>query len=49
LVNSAYVKAVGAASAADVVVAGTELIEPVDGVSAAKIAQQVFARRGSEP
>lgn len=45
LVNSAYVKAVGAASAADVVVAGTELIEPVDGVSAAKIAQQVFARR----
>jgi signal transduction histidine kinase len=45
LVNSAYVKAVGAASAADVVAAGTELIEPIEGVSAAKIAQQVFNRR----
>ena len=45
LVNSAYVKAVGAGSAADVVSAGTELIEPVEGVSAAKIAQQVFAKR----
>jgi signal transduction histidine kinase len=45
LVNSAYVKAVGAPSAADVVSAGTELIEPIDGVSAAKIAQQVFNRR----
>ncbi len=45
LVNSAYVKAVGATSAADVVATGTELIEPVEGVSAAKIAQQVYSRR----
>ncbi len=45
LVNSAYVKAVGGASAADVVAAGTELVEPVDGVSAATIAKSVFNRR----
>ena len=45
LVNSAYVRAVGAASAADVVAAGTELVEPVEGVTAAKIAQTVFSRR----
>ena len=45
LVNSAYVKAVGAGTAADVVSAGTELIEPIEGVSAARIAQQVFTRR----
>lgn len=32
LVNSAYVRAVGARSSGDVVAAGTELVEPVDGV-----------------
>jgi signal transduction histidine kinase len=40
LVNSAYVEAVGAASADAVVVAQAELIEPVDGLSAAQVAQQ---------
>ena len=38
LVNTAYVKAVGAASAEAAVAEGTELIEPVDGQSAAEIA-----------
>lgn len=45
LVNSAYVKAVGAGSAAEVVLAGTELVEPADGISAAQLAKTVFARR----
>ncbi|MEO6152166.1 MAG: PAS-domain containing protein [Croceibacterium sp.] len=40
LVNSAYVKAVGADSADAVVRAQTELIEPVDGLTAAQIAGQ---------
>jgi len=40
LVNSAYVKAVGAKSADAVVKEQIELIEPVDGLTAAQIAQQ---------
>ena len=35
LVNSAYVAAVGGDSAQDVVVEGTELVESVDGLTAA--------------
>lgn len=45
LVNTAYVRAVGAASAASVVENGIELVEPVDGLSAAHIAADVFAQR----
>ncbi|MFN3552193.1 MAG: PAS-domain containing protein [Novosphingobium meiothermophilum] len=45
LVNSAYVKAVGAASAEEVIAKGIELIEPVDGLSAAQVARQAQARR----
>ncbi|MCJ2179642.1 sensor histidine kinase [Novosphingobium album (ex Hu et al. 2023)] len=40
LVNSAYVAAVGAASAEAVVAGGVELIETVDGVTPAQVAQQ---------
>src|SRR6188768_1150810 len=40
LVNSAYVTAVGAPNAEEAVKAQTELIEPVDGLTAAQIAQQ---------
>ncbi|MFC4295357.1 PAS-domain containing protein [Novosphingobium tardum] len=40
LVNTAYVAAVGGASAESVVEAQTELVEPVDGLSAAQVAQQ---------
>ncbi len=40
LVNSAYVEAVGATSADEVVAQGVELIEAVDGLSAAQVAQQ---------
>lgn len=40
LVNSAYVKAVGAPSAEEAVKAQTELIEAVDGLTAAQIAKQ---------
>ena len=40
LVNQAYVDAVQGGSAAAVVSAGTELVEPVDGLSAAQIALQ---------
>ena len=40
LVNSAYVKAVGAANASSVIDGQTELIETVDGLSAAQIAEQ---------
>jgi signal transduction histidine kinase len=43
LVNSAYVAAVGAASAAVVVAQGTELIEAADGLSAAEVARQAAA------
>ncbi|MEW4448179.1 PAS-domain containing protein [Qipengyuania sp. JC766] len=41
LVNRAYVKAVDGESAEAVVAAGTELVEPVDGLSAADVARQV--------
>lgn len=40
LVNTAYVEAVGAASAEDAVRKQVELIEPVDGLSAAQVARQ---------
>jgi signal transduction histidine kinase len=45
LVNSAYVAAVGVDSAPDVVAQGIELIESVDGLSAAEVARQAFAKR----
>lgn len=45
LVNSAYVKAVGAKSADDVVTRGIELIEPADGLTAAQVARHVLARK----
>lgn len=40
LVNTAYVHAVGGSNAEEVVDAGTELVEPVDGASAAQVALQ---------
>lgn len=40
LVNSAYVAAVGGKSGDDVVAAGTELVETIDGLSAAQVALQ---------
>lgn len=43
LVNSAYVKAVGASDAHGVVEGQVELVEPVDGLSAAQIAKQAHA------
>jgi len=45
LVNSAYVSAVGAASAPVVVAQGIELIEPAEGQSAADVALQAAATR----
>ncbi|NLR72337.1 PAS domain-containing protein [Novosphingobium sp. ERN07] len=45
LVNSAYVKAVGAVSADAVIAQGIELIEPIEGLSAAQVARQAQARR----
>lgn len=45
LVNSAYVKAVGAPSAEAVIAQGIELVEPIEGLSAAQVAQQAQARR----
>ncbi|MCW1384827.1 PAS-domain containing protein [Novosphingobium sp. KCTC 2891] len=45
LVNSAYVKAVGARSAEDVVADGIELVEPTDGLTPAQVARQVHARK----
>ena len=45
LVNSAYVRAVGARTADDVVAGGIELVEPNDGLTAAQVARQVLARR----
>ena len=45
LVNSAYVRAVGAGSAQAVVEAGTELIEPQEGASAAQIALKAAETR----
>ncbi|MEP7221133.1 MAG: PAS-domain containing protein [Novosphingobium sp.] len=44
LVNTAYVKAVAGESAEAVVAAGTELIESVDGLSAAKMAARAAAK-----
>jgi signal transduction histidine kinase len=44
LVNSAYVASVGAKSAEEVVGAGTELVEPVDGLTAAQVALQASAK-----
>ena len=44
LVNSAYVKAVEAASAADVLDRQVELVEKIDGLSAAQVAQQARDR-----
>ena len=46
LVNSAYVRAVGARSGADAVSAGTELVEPVEGVAARDAAAQAL-RQGA--
>ncbi|MDK4804983.1 MAG: PAS-domain containing protein [Novosphingobium aromaticivorans] len=43
LVNSAYVRAVGAASAVDVVEQGIELVEAGEGPTPAKVAADVFA------
>jgi signal transduction histidine kinase len=45
LVNSAYVAAVGGESAEKVVADGTELVEVVDGQSAAQVAMQAAARK----
>lgn len=45
LVNSAYVRAVGGSDAAEVVEAGTELVERVEGLSAAQVALQAAAKR----
>jgi signal transduction histidine kinase len=45
LVNSAYVRAVAAASAQQVVGEGIELVERVDGLSAADVARQAAAQR----
>ena len=44
LVNSAYVSAVGAKRASEVVEKQIELIEPVDGLTAAQVAQQANER-----
>lgn len=45
LVNSAYVAAVGGLSAEDVVEQGVELVEAVDGLTAAQVALQAAARK----
>lgn len=45
LVNSAYVRAVGAASAEAVIAQGIELIEPFDGLSAPQVARQAQSRQ----
>lgn len=47
LVNSAYVSAVDAQNAADVIDGNIELVEPVDGVSASQVASQ--AHTGGAP
>ena len=44
LVNAAYVKAVGGRDAAQVVEDGTELVERIDGLTAAQVAMQAAAR-----
>ncbi len=43
LVNTAYVRAVGGRNGADVVAAGAELVEPVDGAGPRAVAQQALA------
>ncbi|HEX7930879.1 MAG TPA: histidine kinase, partial [Sphingomicrobium sp.] len=45
LVNSAYVTAVGGASARAVVEAGTELVESIDGLTAAQVAGQAAQQK----
>lgn len=45
LVNSAYVEAVGGANAEQVVEAGTELIESIDGLTAAQVALQAASQK----
>lgn len=45
LVNQAYVSAVGGEGAEQVVAAGTELIESVDGLTAAQIATQAWGKQ----
>ena len=45
LVNSAYVRAVGGGDAESVVAAGTELVESVDGLTAAQVARQAATQR----
>ena len=45
LVNTAYVLAVGGESAEAVVEAGTELVESIDGLSAAQVARQAAAKQ----
>ena len=45
LVNSAYVAAVGGKNAQGVVDAGTELVETVDGLTAAQVAQQAASKK----
>ncbi len=45
LVNTAYVSAVGGSTAEAVVEAGTELVESVDGLTAAQIATQAAAKK----
>ncbi|PLK26275.1 PAS domain-containing sensor histidine kinase [Novosphingobium sp. TH158] len=45
LVNRAYVAAVGGEDAAEVAEAGTELVEAVDGLSAAQVALQALQRK----
>ncbi len=45
IVNSAYCAAVGAPDAATVIAGGIELVEPVEGLSAAQIAAQARNRR----
>ncbi len=47
LVNTAYVQAVGGGSADAVVAAGTELVEPADGLTTRQVALQAAARRQS--
>ena len=44
LVNSAYVRAVGGASGDDVVAAGTELVERIEGLSAGEVALAAAAK-----
>ncbi|HMP55373.1 MAG TPA: PAS-domain containing protein [Novosphingobium sp.] len=45
LVNAAYVQAVGGRDAGEVVEAGTELVERIDGLTAAQVALQAAARK----